>query len=309
MKPEGWYPDPSGAPDTERYWDGHSWSTVVRSTAPRQAAGWSPTGVYNPQATTPVSAQRMPVPGVPAPKRTGAGWYVLLALALLGTVALVLALWRPWVAPAPATPTPTTVPTAPSGTPVTAPTITPPPAGGTVAPTASASGRPTDAPLDCTGGQVGWNSKEPAYSAYGLTVTPSVDMPIRFDRSQWTWLHQSATWGTALKDPTGFALGGLHYDRGFGTLELASKNYLQCLTRYGVLQGAKISGEVAQAGTFDGRPAFERTFIDDSGLSFRLYVVDTADRSGYASLLVFWPTADAAAKQVADKLVSTAKVG
>lgn len=307
MKPEGWYPDPSGAADTERYWDGTSWSSVMRSTAPQQTAGWTPTGTWNPAATQPITAQRMPTPGAPPPRRGGKGWFVLLGVALLATIGLVLALARPWAPAIQATPTGTT--TRPATTRSASPTVPAPTGGSTATATGRATAQPTNVPLDCASGQGGWNSQEPEYSSYGLAVRPPVTMPIRLEAKQWTWLNQSALWAQDLKNPTGFALGGLRFDQGFTTLETAAAGYVKCLTSYGAFTGTTLSNEVAQATTLAGHPAFERTFIHSEGTAARLVVVDTGDRSGFGSLLIFWPKDSIAGKKIVDDLAATAKVG
>ena len=42
MTNAGWYPDPAGAPDTYRYWDGQAWSQMTTSTPPVGNAPQSP---------------------------------------------------------------------------------------------------------------------------------------------------------------------------------------------------------------------------------------------------------------------------
>lgn len=70
MTNAGWYPDPAGAPDTYRYWDGQSWSQMTTSQPP--AAGGQPTP-QQPQQPTPPSPQQPhqggygAVPPPPAP--------------------------------------------------------------------------------------------------------------------------------------------------------------------------------------------------------------------------------------------------
>lgn len=61
MTNAGWYPDPAGAPDTYRYWDGQAWSQMT-TTQPSGTAGAAPTQVP-PPAPAPYGA----MPGTPPP--------------------------------------------------------------------------------------------------------------------------------------------------------------------------------------------------------------------------------------------------
>ena len=64
----GWYPDPSGSPPTERYWDGTSWGAETRQGPPPQPAdsAQQPPGPAQYQSAPPQQP-----PGPPQP----AGWY------------------------------------------------------------------------------------------------------------------------------------------------------------------------------------------------------------------------------------------
>lgn len=55
MTNAGWYPDPAGAPDTYRYWDGQSWSQMTTSHPPA-AAQPTPQPPQQPQQPTPPAA-------------------------------------------------------------------------------------------------------------------------------------------------------------------------------------------------------------------------------------------------------------
>lgn len=81
----GWYPDPAGAPDTYRYWDGQAWSQMTTSTPPAGGAPQQPTQVppqqppAPPQQAGPPSYQPSPqqpygaVPPVAPPQAGGYG--------------------------------------------------------------------------------------------------------------------------------------------------------------------------------------------------------------------------------------------
>ncbi|WP_408897723.1 DUF2510 domain-containing protein [Nocardioides sp. R1-1] len=69
MTNAGWYPDPAGAPDTYRYWDGQAWSQMT-TTQPSASAGAPPTQVPPPATPAPPAAPAAPygaVPGTPPP--------------------------------------------------------------------------------------------------------------------------------------------------------------------------------------------------------------------------------------------------
>lgn len=58
MTNAGWYPDPAGAPDTYRYWDGQAWSQMTTSTPPGGSAPQQP--------QQPPQAPQPPPPGPPS---------------------------------------------------------------------------------------------------------------------------------------------------------------------------------------------------------------------------------------------------
>ena len=76
----GWYPDPT-APETQRYWDGHGWTTATSGGTPQThlASG-------QPPVATPVP----PPPATERPGRTLAGW--ALGVSIAGWVLPLLAL-------------------------------------------------------------------------------------------------------------------------------------------------------------------------------------------------------------------------
>lgn len=90
--PQGWYPDPGGQPGMLRYWDGTSWSEVIR---PASDAAGVPGG-FDPTAGTPRPG-RQPVPSPqlrPAATSTrqgrgSAGPWLILAAALVALAVVV----------------------------------------------------------------------------------------------------------------------------------------------------------------------------------------------------------------------------
>lgn len=68
MTNAGWYPDPAGAPDTYRYWDGQSWSQMTTSHPP--AAAQQPTPPTPQQPQQPQSPGAAPTQFPPQPPQS-----------------------------------------------------------------------------------------------------------------------------------------------------------------------------------------------------------------------------------------------
>lgn len=110
--PDGWYPDPGGAPETYRYWDGRAWSAVTGRTpaAPPPFSHLGGTG--SPGRAAPGARGLLPTRG------RSARWWLLAGAALLGALVLIVVLGvrnldrvptvdpRPGPAPSPADPCP-----------------------------------------------------------------------------------------------------------------------------------------------------------------------------------------------------------
>jgi hypothetical protein len=101
----GWYPDPAGAPDTYRYWDGLSWSQMTTSAAPAQPTSPPPAPApapapvptvappTGPPPPPPYAPQQqwspMPPAGPGAPGGGGRGKVVGIAVAAVLVLALI----------------------------------------------------------------------------------------------------------------------------------------------------------------------------------------------------------------------------
>lgn len=74
MTNAGWYPDPAGAPDTYRYWDGQAWSQMTTTTPPVGNAPQAPQAPQQPQQP-PAQPQTVygAVPPVASPPGGGYG--------------------------------------------------------------------------------------------------------------------------------------------------------------------------------------------------------------------------------------------
>lgn len=80
MTNAGWYPDPAGAPDTYRYWDGQAWSQMTTSTppggsAPQQPQQQAPQPPQQPGPPSYPQAPQQPYGAVPPVAPPPAGGY------------------------------------------------------------------------------------------------------------------------------------------------------------------------------------------------------------------------------------------
>lgn len=75
MTNAGWYPDPAGAPDTYRYWDGQAWSQMTTTTPPGGNAPQQPQQPAQPPQQPPAQPQTVygAVPPVAPPPGGGYG--------------------------------------------------------------------------------------------------------------------------------------------------------------------------------------------------------------------------------------------
>lgn len=336
MPEAGWYPDPDGTPGRGRYFDGAGWTNDVRPLvdvaggadmhpAPTAGAGEhrefstpsvgaeagpgfsAPTAgaasgpdfsAPSPSAPQPHAGPEPQPPAAPMAASRPARRAPLLVGAAVGLAALVGATSLVWW-PRGAGGGGSTQPTTPSAS--ATPSATPP--------ARQRSSEPAGT-FTCFGGSVAYSSRQPAYTSYGLVVEAPNDWGVRFDKTQWTWLHEAALWGKNLKDPTGIALGGVQRDAGF-TWDNALERYQTCLRSPGVLEGASVREVGRGATTLAGAPAQQVTFVASGGGQetwHRLYVVDTGTYGGYATLLEFAPNNPAAIAEV-QRVTDATKAG
>lgn len=214
MNPPGWYPDPSGIPNSFRWWDGQTWTTATTAT---------PATTPPPQNAAPQTGPGGPGGDASKAKRKriliGSGAVaVALLLIATGVVATSRVLKRGE--------DPGTTPSAGSASSSAGPTPGTDPSG------------PTE--LNCAGGnQQSTSTKSPIYSGGGLQYKAPDTWGFRYDMSQWTWLDDQAVWGTLDVEPkaeewaVGVALGGVRRANGFTDPAGAVANMMTCLTRYG----------------------------------------------------------------------------
>lgn len=269
--PEGWYDDPAGDPQRERFWDGASWSSSTRlkeQYRAQQPAGYTPTGRFNPQADVHLQTWRAPsgepvTP--PKPKRNLTPWILgALALAVVGALVAAVLIFKPFKkveptdSPSPDVPAPT------SPAPTLRGTTTPTAAPTTPQPSSMASRAPAGT-LDCTKGVYSTVTKATTYTSSGLSYHAPRSWDWRYDRSQWTWLDDPRVWGrTEGSDEDrvflGVALGGVSKSHGFTDPETAAAAYLTCITSYGAFNDMFISNQMMKEITLDGVPGVELSF-------------------------------------------------
>lgn len=306
MAEQGWYPDPSGQPDVERYWDGTSWSTATRprAGAARPVGAYNPTGTYAPQQAPQLSVQQPVVAPVgDMRKKSSTPWWIGGIALLVATLVLGLLVWRPW---SPRTPMVTeTETTAPATWPAQTASAS---AGASRSAGSSASaGSSTSAgtspsaastagmgPLDCSAGRNSQGQIQPTYTGWGLAVDVP-GWPTRFDRTQWTWVDDVASWGTSLDRPAGITFGGIQKRNGFGpTSAAAATLYVKCLMSYGPFSDSRMTDATTEAVTVDGMPATRITALMEAATSYwvQLDVVESGQANGYGTLLSFAPQDD-----------------
>ncbi|GAB3852610.1 hypothetical protein GCM10028801_03840 [Nocardioides maradonensis] len=294
MTSAGWYPDPAGAPNTYRYWDGHAWSQTTSTdpfgqAQPQQqqqpivppAPPITPTPppppappAPQPPATygaLPDPPQWSPMPGAPTPASPGGsatGRTIAIAsgavafLVLLAIIAFVAvrtlgndANGSPSAQPPAATDTPTPTPTEP-GVPGTSPSVPLVPASplGTVTPTA----------VQCYGGLAGGTGSIPkgaTLTGGGLTVANPHgyrvlgNAPVQFPFASGA---QASAKTVATNWASTLVIGGLPRSSGFTGLEQAARAVLACAANNPVLYTGvtSIKDLSAKSVTVDGHRAF-----------------------------------------------------
>lgn len=318
MQQAGWYPDPSGAPNSERFWDGTAWTTQVRpagSTAQPVGPGAQPLGPGSTPpnsgpgtqpfipGTQPLIPGSRPLgsqpagPGQPYPPggsvgtgtRTGSKRTPLVvgAAAVVLIVAVVLGLiFIPGdddqsVDP-PVSPPVSEVPTAGPG---------------------EESPGPARGELDCwAGNQSATGSKETPYISTGLAYEAPDSWGFRFSKDQWTWLDDQAVWGAIRPSTRGVALGGLNQQAGFTDPARAGEQHLNCLMQAGVYAAEQTEIEIGETTQVEvnGMEAYQTEATvpgTEEPLEMQVLVFPTRTSGSVAVWMGFWAPGDEAAKQ------------
>ncbi|WP_026925865.1 DUF2510 domain-containing protein [Granulicoccus phenolivorans] len=273
MQQAGWYPDPAGTPNSERFWDGTRWTTQVRRTS----------GGPIPSAGTAVPPAGGPMP--PRTSGTGRTPLVVGAAAVVLIVAVVLGLIL--------------IPDRDSAIdpPISPPTSEP----GTSGPASPTPG-PARGDLDCwAGNQSATGAKETPYISTGLAYEAPGSWGFRFAKDQWAWLDDQAVWGSTRPATRGVALGGLNQQAGFGGPEQAGQQHLTCLMEAGVYAGEQTEiriGETTEV-EVNGMKAYQTEASVPSTqdpLQLQVLVFPTRTSGSVAVWMGFWTPGDAAAE-------------
>lgn len=94
MSQPGWYPDPGGAPDLYRYWDGRAWTNQLSPQPGAQPPMGAPSGqpgAGQPSVGQPSNGRQSGPAKAVAPRRSGRRWLVVL-IAVVVAVVVVIAL-------------------------------------------------------------------------------------------------------------------------------------------------------------------------------------------------------------------------
>lgn len=262
--PPGWYPDPGGAPDLYRFYDG---------------AAWSETTSPNPASPPPGQAPATPAlvgPYAPGPRRSTAGWIIAAGALLLVVIVVVVVAVRSLGGDKPVTP-PTPGP-APSST------------------TCPDAARPSAAPAGQTGARV--SSGRLSYPRLGAPFrAPKYDSRVPFGRdvqNQDATVEVSTdgkvTWVAAV------LIARLLAGDGFFGPEQGAKVVADCVVGrfYGDSavqrddrRNAGLTVDGHQAWTIESHLSFEIPNIKTTGETMIIVVVDTGESEAglfYASI-------------------------
>lgn len=261
MQQPGWFPDPGGQPQTERFWDGSAWTTATR---PANGPTPGPGGPSGP-------ARKPAKPAIIIAA-------VLAGLLIIGGVVGVLLLRTGGgetgtvapVTPAPVTPAAPAPPTAPG-----APTV-----------------------LNCGGGNGPLTrSKQPTYSAAGVTFDGVPDWGFSYDPVYWTWLDDHSSLGAIRldngKNEAGITIGSLRHDLGFADLTTAGEQMVKCLEGTLSVEAPATAGAPTTERTeLGGLPAWKTTveYTADSSpepLQVTIYVIDSGQPGKWAQIITF----------------------
>ncbi|OYO18118.1 hypothetical protein CGZ93_16330 [Enemella dayhoffiae] len=294
MQAPGWYPDPSGQPQSFRFWDGQWW-TPVTTHDPRTPwptpeeltrPGLQPLGAdqsqQGPQTQPGQPAPGQPAPGtpgpgVPAPARSRTPLFIGLGAVLVLALVIAGALWFTRGGE-------TTGPTSPP--------IAPPTSGPT---SVGSSGPPTPTRLRCDNGNGNQTSQQAAsYSSTGLRIDTPPSFTFRFDRNYWTWADDFAAWGRG-PEGAGVVLAGIRAENGFSDPSRAGEQVLECMVASLSRQGGKTTSEGARTAptTVDGMPAHRTTArllsSEPKPLVVSITVIDSGQPGKLGQLIAFHP--------------------
>ncbi|GAB3622201.1 hypothetical protein GCM10027418_02830 [Mariniluteicoccus endophyticus] len=291
----GWYPDPSGHPQTFRYWDGQAWSQQT-TTDPRTPP---------PPPSTPAAASAAPAGA--ATRRSPWPWVVGgLTMSLPLVVALAYGLVNK-EDPEPTSPPPATTTTRPS----------PRPSAGTGPDT------PAGTQLNCSAG-AGQNQRgtSPTRAAAGIQYDAVPGWTWSFSSEMFPWLDEMTAYGDVKRYNNGslgagIAIGGMSRKNGFTDPKLAVSQAYECIQRYGLGADGGYDwptlGAVEQT-TIGGMPAWRANVsVGVHGASQKIdmmvAVVDSGLGTGYTMVNTFVPDDDAETRAKIDTAMRSMRRG
>lgn len=312
MSQPGWYPDPAGAPNRFRYWDGARWSSDTTD---------------NPAASGPSGPAGAPGrPGGDSRRRRLGPLIVVLVALLVVVLAGVLVVRsltadRPIVDPGPLPSStvsgwddssPTTEPQTPSPTPSVSRPIPTPSQTRTPTPTPS----PTEELRACPQGQPTTRQDHPSDgrihggglsfpAARGWQDTSGTEFSWAYDVGEQMTMAEAPSWYANL------AVGALFTGDGFDEPRRAAELVMQCVITSGLYPYFTSREPVwSKAVTVDGRPAWSiraEIRVDDPQLKTRGDTVEVivVDSGSPESLSMFIGAVDIGNRSLAATLDST----
>lgn len=303
MQQPGWYPDPSGQPQSFRFWDGQAWTPVTTRDpntpwpTPEELGrpGLQPLG---PAASGPgpggpggLAGPGAPVPGGPGAQPPRSKTPLLIGGAVLVVVAVIIgvALWgtrgeSPSPLPGPSAPAAPSVPAQPSG------------AGTPAGP----------ARLRCDNGNGNaTNLQAPSYSSTGVRYDAPSNFGFRFSKDYWLWADDFSAFGVnSGGQEAGIVLGGLSASNGFGDTATAGEKVLSCMA--GTLssdQPTKAEGAKTQPVTIGGMQGHRTTAklispSEPKPLLVTITILDSGQPGKLAQLITFVREGNSVAPQV-----------
>lgn len=238
MADPGWYPDPGGAPNQYRYWNGTEW-----------AAETSPT-IDGPPPRSPNQAQL----------RRRRGLIIAIAAGALVTVGLIAALlvMNPFGQEVVSDPVDTSSPTGSAWDETTSPSATPTNVGESSSSNPASSGGST---VDCPQGNPASRQSDNVadkLTGGGISVdrVPTWGTPSTIELS-FAYDVQAQTYSVATGWFNDVAVGALRFADGFDTPEQSAEIVMQCLASSDYYSGFESRTDVAStAVTVSGKPGW-----------------------------------------------------
>ncbi|OYO03790.1 hypothetical protein CGZ97_10310 [Enemella evansiae] len=303
VQPPGWYPDPSGQPQSFRFWDGQVWTPVTTrdpntpwpTPAELGRPGLQPLGQGADRPAGP-SLGVPPAPTGPAPQPPRSTTPLVIGGAVFVLIAVIIgiALWRTG-----------------GGQPSPAPSASAAPSVPSAAGTPSGPVR-----LRCDNGNGNaTNLQAPSYSSTGARYDAPSNFAFRYSKSYWEWADDFSAFGVySGGQEAGIVLGGLSAGNGFTDTATAGEQVLSCME--GTLSSdkpTKAEGartEPIEIGGMQGHRTTARMSSPSEArpLLVTITVVDSGQPGKLAQLITFVREGNPVAAQV-EQAASTLRRG